>query len=90
MGRLETQVDGGRNGVCGEEGVGEFEESIGPAVETLVEGVAERAKGVKSVEGFHDATIMHLPAVSRTFRPPAGLKRKLRWTDPSMPRGSLS
>jgi hypothetical protein len=78
MGRLETQVDRRRYGLGGEEGVGEFEEGVGPAVETLVERVAERAKGVKSVESFHDATIMHSPAASRTFRPPARLKRKLR------------
>ncbi len=78
MGRLETQVDRRRYGVCAEESVGELEEGVGPAVETRVERVAERAKGVKSVESFHDATIMHSPAASRTFRPPAGLKRKLR------------
>ncbi len=78
MGRLETQVDRRRYGLGGEEGVGEFEEGVGPAVETLVERVAERAKGVKSVESFHDATIMHSPAASRTFRPPARLKRKLK------------
>ena len=77
MGRLETQVDRRRYGVCAEESVGELEEGVGPAVETRVERVAERAKGVKSVESFHDATIMHSPAASRTFRPPAGLKRKL-------------
>ena len=73
---------GGRYGVCAQEGVGEFEEGIGPVVETLVECVAERAKGVKSIGRFHDGTIMHSPAASRTFRPPAGLKRKLRaWVD---------
>ena len=75
MGRLlEAEVDGGRYGVCAEEGVGKVEESIGPTVEALVERVAE---GAKSVVRFHDATIMHSPAASRTFRPPAGLKRKL-------------
>ncbi len=84
MGRLEAEVDGGRYGVCAEEGVGKVEESIGPTVEALVERVAEGAKGVKSVVRFHDATIMHSPAASRTFRPPAGLKRKL-----SMPAKKL-
>ena len=71
-------MNGGRNGLGGEKRVGDVEESIGPAVETLVERGAERAKGVKSIEGFHDAPIMHSPASSRTFQPPARLKRKLR------------
>jgi hypothetical protein len=78
MGWLEAEMNGGRNGLGGEKRVGDVEESIGPAVETLVERGAERAKGVKSIEGFHDAPIMHSPASSRTFQPPARLKRKLR------------
>ncbi len=67
MGGLEAEVYGGRNDLGGEECVGEVEESVGPTVETLVERVAERAKGVKSIEGFHNATIMHSPAASRTL-----------------------
>jgi hypothetical protein len=41
---FEAQVNGRRNGgVRTEEGVGEFEESIGPAVEAFVERVTEGA-----------------------------------------------
>jgi len=66
VGSLEAEVDRRRDGgVSGKEGVGKFEEGVGPAVEILVEGVAERAKGVKSLEGFHDALIMPSP---RAFR----------------------
>jgi hypothetical protein len=43
--RLETEVDGGRHGLHGEESVREVEQGVGPTVETPVEGVAERAKG---------------------------------------------
>src|SRR5215210_4705528 len=78
MRRLEAEVDGGRYGVCGEEGVGKVEESVGPTVEAFVERVAEGAKGVKSVVRFHDALIMHSLTAYRTLQPPAGLKRKLR------------
>ena len=78
MGRLEAEVDGGRYGVGGEEGVGEFEEGVGPTVEALVERVAEGAKGVKSVVRFHDALIMHSLTAYRILQPPTGLKRKLR------------
>jgi len=56
MGRLKAEVDGGRDGVCGEESVREVEEGVGPTVQALVERVAERAKGVKSIGRFHDAT----------------------------------
>jgi hypothetical protein len=52
---FEAQMDGRRNSVRGEDGVGEFEEGVGPAVEAFVERVAE---GVESVVGFHDAFIM--------------------------------
>jgi hypothetical protein len=64
MGYLEAQVGGRRNGaVGGEDGVGEFEESVCPAVEAFVERAAE---AVQSIGRFHDAPIMHPPPVSRT------------------------
>jgi hypothetical protein len=63
MRRLEAQVNGRRDGaIRAEDGVGEFEESIVPAVEAFVERVAE---GAKSIGRFHDAPIMHS---SRAFR----------------------
>jgi hypothetical protein len=71
-------VDWRSHSLGGEESVGEFEEGISPAVETPVECVSERAKGVKSIERIHDAPIMHSSAASRTLQPSAGLKRKLR------------
>jgi hypothetical protein len=37
MRRLEAQVDRGRDSIRREEGVGEFEEGIGPAVEAFAE-----------------------------------------------------
>ena len=40
---FEAQVNGRRNGVRGEEGVGELEEGIGPTVEAFVERVTEGA-----------------------------------------------
>jgi hypothetical protein len=40
---LEAQVNGRRNSVRGEEGVGELEEGIGPTVEAFVERVTEGA-----------------------------------------------
>jgi hypothetical protein len=43
MQRFEAQVNGRRNGVRGEEGVGELEGGIGPAVEAFVERVREGA-----------------------------------------------
>jgi hypothetical protein len=56
-------VDGGRGGtVRGEDGVGELEEGVGPAVEASVE---RAAKGVESIGRFHDVRIMRSP---RTFR----------------------
>ena len=72
---LEAQVDGGRDGVGGEDGVGEFEEGVGSALETFVERAAE---AVESVVGFHDAPIMHSPRVPRILYLPMELKRKLR------------
>jgi hypothetical protein len=39
---------------------------------------------VKSVEGFHDAPIMHSLTAYRTLQPPTGLKRKLSaWKEDS-------
>jgi hypothetical protein len=56
VGRLEAQVDGRRGGsVRTEDGVGELEEGVGPAVEAFVERAAEVAK---SIGRFHDAPIM--------------------------------
>jgi hypothetical protein len=37
MRRFGAQVDGGRDAIGAEEGVGEFEEGVGPAVEAFVE-----------------------------------------------------
>jgi hypothetical protein len=57
-------VSGRRNSaVCGEDGVGELEESICPVVEAFVERAAE---GLKSIGRFHDAPIMHPPQALRT------------------------
>ena len=78
MRRFEAQVDGRRDGIRGEEGVGELEESIGSTVEAFVERVPEGAQSVESVRGFHGAPIMHSPAAFRILYLPAGLKRKLR------------
>jgi hypothetical protein len=72
---LEAQVNGGRYGVGGEDGIGEFEEGIGSAVKTLVERAAE---AVESVVRFHDALIMHSPPACRLIYQPMELKRKLR------------
>ena len=56
-------MGGRRDGtVCGEDGVGELEESVCPAVEAFVERAAE---GAKSIGRFHGVPIMHLP---RAFR----------------------
>jgi hypothetical protein len=41
MRHFEAQVNGRRNGICTEKGVGELEESIGPTVEAFVERVTE-------------------------------------------------
>ncbi len=60
--------------VRGEDGVGEFEEGVAPAVEAFVERAAE---GLESIGRFHDATIMHSPTTFRITYLPAGLKRKL-------------
>jgi hypothetical protein len=49
-------------GVRGEDGVGELEEGVSPAVEALVERAAE---GAKSIGRFHNAPIMRSP---RAFR----------------------
>ena len=43
MRRFEAQVNGRRNSIRGEEGVGELEERIGPTVEAFVERVTEGA-----------------------------------------------
>jgi len=76
MRRLEAQVSGGRDGgLRGEDGVGEFEEGVGSAVEAFVERAAE---GLESIGRSHDAPIMHSPTTFRTPYLPAGLKRKLR------------
>ena len=60
----EAQVGGRRNGtIGGEDGVGEFEEGVGAAVEAFVDRAAE---GTKSIWRFHDAPIMHPPPALRT------------------------
>jgi hypothetical protein len=40
---LKAQVDGGRDGVGGEDSVGEFEEGVGPGVEAFVERERRKA-----------------------------------------------
>jgi hypothetical protein len=58
-------VGGGRGGaVCGEDGIGELEEGVFPAVEAFVERATE---GVKSTGRFHNAPIMRSPRVFRIF-----------------------
>jgi hypothetical protein len=59
---LEAQMYGRGESVSGEEGVGEFEESVGPAMEAFIERAAE---AVENVVGFHDASIMPSPNASR-------------------------
>ena len=64
MRRLEAQVSRGRDGgVSGEDGVGEFEEGVGPRVEAVVEAEAEDLESV--VVRFHDVNIMHSAGVLR-------------------------
>jgi hypothetical protein len=76
MRHLEAQVSGRRNGpVRSEDGIGEFEEGVSPAVEAFVERAAE---GLESIGRFHDAPIMHSPRAFRTPYLLVGLKRKLR------------
>src|SRR5215217_7293161 len=80
---LEAQVGGGRAGaVCGEDGVGQFEEGVAPTVEAFVERAAET---VESIGTFHDAPIMHLPTTLRIPYLPVELKRKLRRRHPWCP-----
>ena len=63
---LEAQVDGRRSGsVRGEDGVGELEEGVGPAVEAIVERTAEV---VESIGRFHDVPIMRSPRGLRILR----------------------
>jgi hypothetical protein len=59
---LEAQVNGRRDAIRGEEGVGELEEGVAPAVEAFVERATE---GAKSIGRFHDAPIMRSPTVLR-------------------------
>jgi hypothetical protein len=70
-------VSGRRNGpVRSEDGIGEFEEGVSPAMEAFVERAAE---GLESIGRFHDALIMHPPTAPRTPYLLVGLKRKLRY-----------
>jgi len=71
---LEAQMYGRGESVSGEEGVGEFEESVGPAMEAFIERAAE---AVETVVGFHDASIMPSPNASRILYMPTELKHKL-------------
>jgi hypothetical protein len=50
---LEAQVDRRGEDVGCEDGVGDFEQSVGTSIETLVERVAEGAQGFKSIARFH-------------------------------------
>jgi hypothetical protein len=64
MGCLKAQVGGGRGGaVRGQDGVGELEEGVFPAVEAFVERAAEGAKSIG--RRFHGVPIMHLPRALR-------------------------
>jgi hypothetical protein len=66
MRHLQAQVGRRRGGpIGGEDGVGEFEEGVGPAVEAFVEGAAE---GAKSIGRFHGMPIMHPPRDFRILR----------------------
>jgi hypothetical protein len=61
---LEAQVDGRRGGsVRVEDGVGELEEGVGPAVEAFVERAAEGSESIG--RRFHGEPIMRPP---RDFR----------------------
>jgi hypothetical protein len=65
MRRLEAQVSRRRgSAVRGEDGIGELEESVFPAVKAFVKRAAE---GAKSIVRFHDAPIMHPPRAFRIF-----------------------
>jgi hypothetical protein len=67
MGCLKAQVGGGRGGaVSGQDGVGELEEGVFPAVEAFVERAAEGAKSIG--RRFHGVPIMHPPRVFRILR----------------------
>jgi len=68
-------VNGRRDGVRSEDSVGEFEESVAPAVEASVERVAE---AVENIGRIHDVLIMHSPTALRTPYLPVELKCKLR------------
>jgi hypothetical protein len=60
-------VGGGRGGaVRSEDGVGEFEEGVFPAVEAFVERAAEGAKSIG--RRFHGIPIMHPPRDFRILR----------------------
>jgi hypothetical protein len=72
------------DGVCSEDGIGEFEEGIGSALKTLVERAAEAVESV--VVRLHDALIMHSPTVCRLLYLTTWLKRKLR----AIPRSTLA
>ena len=67
-------MNGRRDGVRSEDGVGEFEETVAPAVEAFLERAAE---AVESIGRGHDAPIMHSSTAFRTPYLPVELKRKL-------------
>src|SRR5215207_2134054 len=75
MRRFEAQVNGRRDRLRCEDGVGEFKEGIDPAVEAFV--VERVAEGMKGVRGFHDAPIMPSSTPFRIPNLSAELKRKL-------------
>jgi hypothetical protein len=51
--RLQTRVDRRREDTGREDGIGEFEERIGAAIETLVEQIAEGVQGLKGSIRLH-------------------------------------
>jgi hypothetical protein len=57
---FETQVNGRRGPIRGEESISELEEGVFSAVEAFVERAAE---GTKSIGRFHGVAIMHPPIV---------------------------
>jgi hypothetical protein len=66
VGGLEAKVDGRRGGgIRAEDGVGEFEEGVFPAVETFVERAAE---GSENIKRFHDEHITRSPRILRILR----------------------
>jgi hypothetical protein len=80
--RLQAQVDRRRDNTGCEDSLGEFEQSVGVAIEALVEGVTEGAQSVKGSGGrFHSEAFCPqgpLEATRCVYFFLAQLKHKLR------------